>query len=613
MSISRIAYERAWLENFPVKPLTEGLLAKLGRDLTVLAHANKLGPVWGREVEMQQMIEVLGRRTKPNPIILGEAGVGKTTLVEKLAQEIIQHAANLPYWVRGCKIVEISYVAIAGQSSQNWSEYLQNVRRAFEEATNKPIILFIDEIHQLWAFPISFAHVKPLIARGDVRIIGATTLAEYHKYLESDSALDRRFFPIHLEEPKLSEIPEMLKTLLPVYKRHYHVSCDPDVLPALVQLAEIYLPNYRQPGISIEILESAFVRQRVLRPEVGIDTNVDLDVVRGLIAERAKIPIGQIEPIQKRFRAMSQNLSSRIVGQQKIVQRVLDRILLCKARLDVNPARPDGVFLFAGAPGVGKTEFAKVLAEELTGKKNGLLFMDMASYASADSYQFLVRSHQAHSDAVYGESPFLERIRDMAHGVLLLDEIEKAHPIIWNFFLKIFDEGQVEDKLGIVTVFSSMTIIMTSNIGFSTTAMGRAILGFSADKELVKDKLLREKVLAAIESYFPYEFLNRIDEMFVFNRLTREDCKKILQLNLRKYELILKKNLCLTSSALELLLARGFSEKWGARRLIRTIENRLGKELIKLQQQLPDKAAWDRIRKIHIGCRNQRLRILKTE
>ncbi|MDQ7054297.1 MAG: AAA family ATPase [candidate division KSB1 bacterium] len=227
MPHSHETYEKAIQEDFPCRPLPEGsVLRKLGKDLTHLASRKKLLPVWGRDKEIHHLIEILGRKTKPNPIILGEAGVGKTALVEKLAQEIVEHPDGLPIWIRGSKIVEISYVAIASQGSSTWDEYLRNVRKAFEEAAAKPIILFIDEIHQLWAFPISISYIKPMLARGDVRIIGATTRQEYHRFLETESALMRRFYPVYLDEPSKEEIVCILQTLLPVYQQDYRLTCE---------------------------------------------------------------------------------------------------------------------------------------------------------------------------------------------------------------------------------------------------------------------------------------------------------------------------------------------------------------------------------------------------
>lgn len=602
--------EKYLKEDFPGTPLESGILARMGRDLTVLAKKGKLPPIHGFTREVGQLTEILGRKTNPNPIVLGEAGVGKTTLVEKLAQTIIEQGTKLPHWLRSSKIVEISYVTLASATSTNWSEYLENIRRAFEEAKDKPIILFIDEIHQLWAFPISFSQVKPLISRGDVRIIGATTLSEYHRFLETESALNRRFFPVYLEEPDRAKIIEILHELAPFYEVEYGVPYDETSLEKIADLTEIYLSNYRQPAISIDILESAFVRQRVQRKR-WMYVMVDEPVIKEIIAERAKIPFDDIEELSHKFTDMETEINRQLFGQEKIVKKVIERILVSKSHLDIKPEQPDGIFLFAGPPGVGKTELAGILAQKLTGKEEGLIQLNMAQFSDSSSIRHLLRNPKHDTESHSGNVPFLEKVRNYPHGVALLDEIDKAHPAVWNFFLKIFDEGQVEDEYGIRTDFSNLTIIMTTNIGYDYAAGKKRVIGLRADKEQAQLQLNKEQAQKLIFRHFPREFLNRIDHILHFNNLQEADLLNILDYRREKYGAALRKEIVLTKQAKKLILQKCNAKRDNARNLLRVMNDLLASELMFFKNSLKNEAEWENIRIIRLGREENELRVMR--
>ncbi|MDQ7054298.1 MAG: AAA family ATPase [candidate division KSB1 bacterium] len=379
-------------------------------------------------------------------------------------------------------------------------------------------------------------------------------------------------------------------------------------MTSIVELTDLFITNARQPAASVEILEAAFVRKRVRMPREEETGQIDLSLIHEIIAERCKIPVDEIEQTAQKNRNLFHYLRKEIVGQEKVLRQVADRVLLTKSRLDMRPHRPDGVFLFAGPPGVGKTETARVLARILTGKESGLIYFDASLYSGRQAYDLLVRPRPTDSDSPYGQVPLLEKVRDLAHGVILIDEVEKAHPVIWNYFLRVFEDGRVEDELGMVTDFSRMTIIMTTNLGFSADELQRTMPGFRRRDAATEEQLQADKIKRTIQEFFPAEFLSRIDEILIFRPLRRRDCEQILNLNMQKYAQAIGKRLMLSRKARRLLIKEGFSKESGARELLRVLDRQIGKSILSLRQKMPAEQ-WQAIRHLHFQVKGNSLKV----
>lgn len=605
------AEARKYIEQgFPTTPLeSTQILAKIGRDLTMLASKRKLPSIVGFEKEIGKLNEILIRSRRPNPIILGEAGVGKTALVEKMAQVIVNDSANLHYRVACSKIVEVSYVALTGVQSNSWSEYIHNITTAFNEAKRKPIIMFIDEIHQIWAFPISFSHIKPMIERGEVRIIGATTLLEYHRFLETDTALSRRFEPVYISEPDKRRVISILRNASGKISREYGVKSDRKLHETIYDLTEFYLPNVNQPGVSLDVLETASIRQRI-KAGPGGDRSILLSqgTIRDVIAERSKIPLSHIEDLSQRLPLLHRRIKLKVFGQDKAVKRVVDRILASKAQLDMRPERPDGVFLFAGPTGVGKTHFARVLAEELTGSSDNLVALDMSQFASPASVSQFIRAPQRDSDSHYGSAPVLEIIRDHPHGILLLDDIDRAHPVVWNLLLKIFDEGAIRDELGIETSFSNVTIIMTTNMGYGAERRSRPI-GIRRMGQEVEEQDLKEFSEKQINETFPREFLSRIDFVIHFRPLSDSSLVRIMKKELSDYGRQIGKKIEYDPSVVDFFISFLKRDKRNARELVRSMDELIGKAILKLKISANEKERWEGAGRIRLTVTNNKVQV----
>lgn len=595
-------YKEAPSEDFVSRPLEDGVLAERGRDLTYEASQGKLKPAFGRHKEITQIIEVLGRFTKCNPILVGEAGVGKTAIVEGIAQVIVRNTRKLPPWIAHHKIVETSFEKVISTDRYCYSEYINRLQKILKEVKAKPIILFFDEIYKaIIYFEGGLSVIKPPLARGELRIIGATTYRDFHKLVDKDPALGRRFYPIEIKEPSEKETKEIVSNLIPTLKEHFEVDISPKTVQYVVELSNQYLHSPCQPDKTIDILESACVRARgfgekIPFPMVSAPLEVTPKIIREILSERTGVPAVNLDISKEKYLHLESALEKRIIGQDHAIERIAKRITTSKLRADLAPHRPDGVFLLVGPTGVGKTELARQLAIYFTGTENGLIHLDMSGMTMSK---------------IMGASPGTTRYEDSCYlsdrvlknpsGVLLLDEIEKTHTDILYLFMRIMDEGKFSDSQGRDVYFSNLTIIMTTNIGCSNTI---GFIGSNADHSFSSEE--ESRALDRIEKYFPTEFLNRIDDVVVFRPLDKIDAKKIIRLKLRDYQKSIKKRFFFTDSVVDLLRQEGFSEKYGARNLRRAIDTLLGYEIANLKLKLGEN--WDKVQKLKITIARGKIR-----
>jgi ATP-dependent Clp protease ATP-binding subunit ClpC len=608
------------------------VLDQFGRNLTQHARENKLDPVIGRENEIERVMQVLSRRTKNNPVLIGEPGVGKTAIVEGLAQRIVK--GEVPETLTGKQLYTLDLGALVAGSRYR-GDFEERLKKVLKEIrTRGDIILFIDELHTLVGAgaaegAIDAASIlKPMLARGELQTIGATTLDEYRKHLEKDAALERRFQPIRVPEPTVAHTIDILKGLRDRYEAHHRVHITDRGLVSAANLADRYISDRYLPDKAIDLIDEAGSRLRIRRmsappdyreleeriaevrrkkeesieaqdferaaryrdeekrlieersqkevewraAEIQALAEVDEEQIAEVLSSWTGIPVTSLtEEETAKLLRMEDELHKRIVGQQDAITAVSRSIRRTRAGLK-DPKRPAGSFIFLGPSGVGKTETAKTLAEFLFGDEDALIQLDMSEYMEKHTVSRLVGSPPGYVGYEEG-GQLTEAVRRRPYSVVLLDEIEKAHPDVFNTLLQILEDGRLTDAQGKTVDFKNTVIIMTSNLG--TQNLRKPALGFGqASEELTYEKM-KERVTEELKRHFRPEFLNRIDEVIVFHELLRDEVKAIVDLMIRRIAAQLESQdvtIELTDAAKDFLARKGYDPALGARPLRRAIQ-----------------------------------------
>jgi len=563
-------------------------LNKYGRDLTQEAQEGKLGPFIGRRKELLQIIQTLARPSKNNPVLVGEAGVGKTAIVEALACRVVQ--GKDPHVLGGKRVIELNMGALVGGTKYR-GEFEERLTSIIKEAqAHQEVIVFIDELYTVVGAGAAGGSMdaanllKPALARGDLRCIGATTIAEYRRYIGSDAALTRRFEKIIVTEPSRDEALEILKGLRPKREEHYGVQITDRALEAAVDLSIRFDSDHQLPDKAIDLVDQACAKTQTpnlsMQPEdFEVGQEMTEEKIAQVLSEKIGVPLevftGHLEGmVQSRLSKLEPALKKRLIGQDDAIERVCQRLLMAYAGLSERRG-PLAVFLFLGPTGVGKTELVKLLAEHLFGSTSEMIRFDMSEYMEEHSVAKLLGSppgYVGHEE----ESQLVGKLRTKPYSVVLLDEIEKAHPKVFDVFLQLFDEGRVTDSKGKTADARHAIFIMTSNLSADK------YIGFgSQDTEKLTTALLGEA-----EKHFRAEFLNRIDEKIIFKKLSKEDVRKILPPMLDELVTNLQKKHKVTlqiNEDAEMFLAQaGYSEQYGVRELRRTVERLIQVPLSKL-------------------------------
>ena len=550
------------------------------RDLTALAAQGALDPVVGREQEIARAIQILSRRRKNNPVLIGEPGVGKTAVAEALAQRIC--CGDVPDDLRCKRLVSLDLMSmIAGTKYRgDFEERVKAVLREVEHSGN--VILFIDELHNIVGAgsaegAIDAANIlKPVLGRDALQIIGATTLEEYRRHIEKDAALERRFQPIRVSEPSAEESLQILRGIRQRLENHHHLTIADEALEAAVQLSVRYIGDRWLPDKAIDLVDEAASRVR-LREKTIPDAlcAVSSEDVAEVVSQWTGIPATSITRDESRkLLQMEEYLSRRVIGQKDAVRAVSSAVRRSRVGLG-DPARPIGSFLFLGPTGVGKTELCRALAETLFGDEKAMIRVDMSEYMERHAVSRLIGSPPGYVGHEEG-GQLSEAVRRKPYSVVLFDEIEKAHEDVFNLFLQVMEDGCLTDALGRKVSFRNTVIVMTSNIGAKSITDCRSPLGFAAQDDVSRrsDRDIRSVVLKDLRRTFRPEFLNRVDEVIVFHQLSQEDLRQIAKKMLRAVSDRMETvgvHLSVEEAALDTLVLRGFDPLYGARPLRRAV------------------------------------------
>ena len=618
-------------------PSTSLVLDQFGRNLTQAARDGKLDPVIGREKEIERVMQVLSRRTKNNPVLIGEPGVGKTAVVEGLAQMIVR--GNVPETLKDKQLYTLDLGSLVAGSRYR-GDFEERLKKVLKEIrTRGDIILFIDEMHTLVGAgaaegAIDAASIlKPMLARGELQTIGATTLDEYRKYVEKDAALERRFQPIQVQEPSVSHAIEILKGLRDRYEQHHKVTITDAALVSAATLADRYINDRQLPDKAIDLIDEAGARLRIRRlsappdlrefddriaevrkeKESAIDAQdfekaaslrdkertliteknererewkagdldtvaeVDEDFFAEVLAMSTGVPVTKLtQEESQRLLKMEDELHKRIIGQEDAIKALSKAIRRTRAGMK-DPKRPGGSFIFAGPSGVGKTELSKTLAEFLFGDEDSLIMLDMSEYAERHTVSRLFGSPPGYVGYEEG-GQLTEKVRRRPFSVVLFDEIEKAHPDIFNSLLQILEDGRLTDAQGRMVDFKNTVIIMTTNLGSRDISKGVNVGFATGESEQSNYEKMKIKVSDELKQHFRPEFLNRIDDVIVFHQLTEKEIIEIVDLMIAKVDERLKEKdmgLVLTDAAKQLLAEKGYDPVLGARPLRRTIQREI--------------------------------------
>lgn len=620
-------------------------LDQYSRDLTAMAEEGKLDPVVGRDKEIARLIQILSRRTKNNPCLTGEPGVGKTAIVEGLAQRIV--TGMVPDTVKDKRVVVLDLSGMVAGSKYR-GEFEERIRNVIDEVSEQQgILLFIDEIHTIIGAggaegALDASNIlKPSLSRGEIQLIGATTLEEYRKYIEKDAALERRFQPIIVEEPTEEEAVEILKGLRPYYEKHHGVEILDEALEAAVKMSVRYINDRFLPDKAIDIIDEAASKVQlagyrpspkaealereihdILKQKEQAVINADLEgakaaqakqneaeaelekirrkaerknrknrknpltvdeeAVAGIVSDWTKIPVQRLtEGESRRLANLEKVLKKRVIGQDEAVSAVARAVKRGRVGLK-DPARPIGSFLFLGPTGVGKTELSKALAEAVFGSDQAMIRVDMSEYMEKHSVSKMIGSPPGYVGYEEG-GQLSEKVRRNPYSVILFDEIEKAHPDVFNILLQVLDDGHITDAQGRKVDFKQTIIIMTSNAG-AQMIMEPKHLGFmSGDTEKRDYERMKSGVMEEVRRMFKPEFLNRIDEIMVFHSLNKENIRKIVTILLKNLEKRCQEQLDIilkvTGAAKDLIADAGFDSKYGARPLRRAIQTKIEDEM----------------------------------